>query len=96
MSVMFAHCVTLHPPTPTRGPRPKCYQDFISLKRQQQNIPWRELMVSLWLSGYLPLTALLNAALKEACAFAFDHPVTSIQFQTRRAPPWGILVAKPL
>lgn len=53
-------------------------------------------MVSLWLSGYLPLTALLNAALKEPCAFGFDQPGTSIQFQTRRAPPWGILVAKPL
>lgn len=52
-------------------------------------------MVSLWLSGYLPLTVLPNATLKEACcALAFDQPLTSIQFQTRRAPPWGIFLAK--
>lgn len=68
------------------------------LNRQQyQNTRWRELMVSLWLLGYLPLTMLPNATLKQACcALAFDQPLTSIQFQTRRAPPWGILVAKPV
>lgn len=63
---------------------------------QQQETLKRELMVSLWLSGSLPLPMLLNAALKEACAFGFDGQSTSVQFQTRRAPPWGIFVAKPL
>ena len=69
-----------------------------ALNRQQyQNTRWRDLMVSLWLPGYLPLTMLPNATLKEACcALAFDQPLISIQFQTRRAPPWGIFVAQPV
>lgn len=45
-------------------------------------------MVSLWLSGYLPLSLLLNAALKAYCAFGFRQPVTLIPNQ--KSSPSGV------
>lgn len=50
-------------------------------------------LVAFWLSSFDYAT---KCSSKHFLCFGFDQPVASVQFQTRRAPPWGLLVVKPL